>query len=124
MEVEVSLGYERDDVSANNVGYDIESKVTARGQLRFIAVNGCAADIGTMTIERNGTLTALYDLTISFFALSEMNGDPVHRDTSDARFIRRQPAGSASVNYKLGTLVTTFKEYHEICSVRAALTTA
>jgi hypothetical protein len=40
---ERKLGYEPRDVSADNYGYDIESKIPGKGQLRFIEIRGRVA---------------------------------------------------------------------------------
>jgi hypothetical protein len=50
MEVEQRLGYQPRDVSDDNCGYDIESRVPAKGQLRFIEVKGRAAGADTVTV--------------------------------------------------------------------------
>ena len=46
------------DLSAENRGYDIESRNAESGQLRFIEVKGRRADARTVTITRNELLTA------------------------------------------------------------------
>ena len=58
MERERSLGYDPQDVSAENRGYDIESRDPRSKQLRFIEVKGRRADARTVTITRNELLTA------------------------------------------------------------------
>ena len=59
MEAERALRREPRDVSAENRGYDIESRDPATGWLRFIEVKGRRADAETVTVTRNETLVAL-----------------------------------------------------------------
>jgi hypothetical protein len=59
MEAERSLGYEPQDVSRQNYGYDIESRVLNSGQLRFIEVKGRIEGAETVTVTKNEILTAL-----------------------------------------------------------------
>ena len=59
MALERSLGYEPQDVSAENRGYDIESRDPKTGSLRFIEVKGRRADADSITITRNEMLAAL-----------------------------------------------------------------
>jgi superfamily II DNA or RNA helicase len=55
---EQALGHTPRDVSADNCGYDIESR-GADGRLRFIEVKGRARGADTVTVTRNEILTAL-----------------------------------------------------------------
>ena len=59
LEREQSLGHEPRDVSAENRGYDIESRDGENGRLRFIEVKGRRADADAITITRNEMLAAL-----------------------------------------------------------------
>ncbi len=59
MKVERSLGFEPDDISAQNRGYDIESRDPSTGRLRFIEVKGRRSDAREITVTRNEMLTAL-----------------------------------------------------------------
>ena len=58
MERERALRNDSRDVSAENRGYDIESRGSVTGQLRFIEVKGRRADARTVAITRNELLTA------------------------------------------------------------------
>ena len=58
MEQERALGHEPRDVSAEDRGYDIESREAGTGRLRFIEVKGRRADARTVTITRNEMLAA------------------------------------------------------------------
>ncbi len=59
MERERSLGREPVDVSAENRGYDVESRDAETGRLRFLEVKGRRADARAITITRNEMLAAL-----------------------------------------------------------------
>lgn len=59
MKAERALGREPRDVSDQNVGYDIESKDPATGDLRFIEVKGRAHDAANVVLTRNEILRAL-----------------------------------------------------------------
>jgi superfamily II DNA or RNA helicase len=59
MEVERALGYEPRDVSRENRGYDIESRVPETGALRFLEVKGRTQGAATVFVTRNEILTAL-----------------------------------------------------------------
>ena len=52
-EAERSLGFEPRDVSKDDLGYDIESRVPGEGRLRFIEVKGRAIGAATVTITTN-----------------------------------------------------------------------
>ncbi len=58
MTLERALGYEPKDVSAEDRGYDIESRDPQTGSLRFIEVKGRRADADSITITRNEMLAA------------------------------------------------------------------
>ena len=58
MATEKSLGREPRDVSAENRGYDVESRDPKTGSLTFIEVKGRAESADTITITRNEMLTA------------------------------------------------------------------
>ena len=55
---ERALGHDPRDVSAENRGYDIESREAGTGRLRFIEVKGRRADARAVTITRNEMLAA------------------------------------------------------------------
>lgn len=56
---EQALGYEPRDVSAEKLGYDIESRVPGKGRLRFIEVKGRIEGADKVIVTRNEILTAL-----------------------------------------------------------------
>ena len=59
MAYERSLGNDPSDVSSEDRGYDIESRIPETGRLRFIEVKGRRADARAITVTRNEILTAL-----------------------------------------------------------------
>ena len=78
MERERSLGREPRDVSAENRGYDIESREPETGRLRFIEVKGRRADARTITITRNEMLAAFNAAESFILAVVFVEGDLVH----------------------------------------------
>ncbi len=105
IEAERRLGHEPHDVSQDNCGYDIESRVPGTGKLRFIEVKGRAAGAETVTVTRNEILTALNKPDDFILAIVEVNGD-----SATPRYVRRpfqkEPDfGAASVNYRLAELL-------------------
>jgi len=105
MESERRLGYQPHDVSANNCGYDIESRMPGQGQLRFIEVKGRVAGADTVTITKNEILTALNKPDDFILAIVEVDGN-----SATPRYVRRpfqkEPDfGVVSVNYKLNELL-------------------
>jgi superfamily II DNA or RNA helicase len=110
METERRLGYEPRDVSADNCGYDIESKVPGNGRLRFIEVKGRIAGATTVTVTRNEILAALNKPDHFILAIVEVNGD-----SATPRYVRRpfqkEPDfAAASVNYRLGELLAKARQ--------------
>src|SRR5204863_1114223 len=55
---EKALGFDPRDVSSENCGYDVESRITGSGKLRFIEVKGRIQGAKDVTITRNEILTA------------------------------------------------------------------
>jgi hypothetical protein len=126
MAAERGLGYEPIDVSAQNCGYDIESRVTGAGKLRFLEVKGRIEGATTVTVTRNEILTAFNkpdDFILALVRVPATSGfdeDP-HRATQDrpdygdhdgsiVRYVRRpfqrEPDfGVTSVNYDLRELL-------------------
>ncbi|HWP62980.1 MAG TPA: helicase-related protein, partial [Candidatus Binatia bacterium] len=56
---ERAAGFEPRDVSAENLGYDVESRDPATGRLRYIEVKGRVAGATTITVTRNEILCSL-----------------------------------------------------------------
>ena len=76
---ERSLGYEPQDVSSENRGYDIESRDPETGGLRFIEVKGRRADAQAITITRNEMLAALNAAESFILAAVLVEGGFVHQ---------------------------------------------
>jgi hypothetical protein len=103
---ERALGFEPRDVSADKVGYDIESRDPENGTLRFIEVKGRVEGADTVTATRNEILTALNKPDAFIFAVVQVN----HGKASEPRYIRqpfkKEPDfGATSVTYKLKELL-------------------
>ncbi|MDH6099696.1 helicase-related protein [Anabaenopsis sp. FSS-46] len=82
---ERQLGYEPKDVSADNCGYDIESRIPGTGKLRLIEVKGRIMGADTVTVTKNEILTALnkpegFILALVQVPLSPEITTPSHHD--------------------------------------------
>ncbi len=105
-EIERRLGFVPRDVSAQNLGYDIESAVPDTGLLRFIEVKGRVKGAKTVTVTKNEILTALNKPDEFILAIAVIDGD----HTADVRYVRqpfeKEPDFNAtSVNYDLSALL-------------------
>ncbi|MCL6431439.1 MAG: DUF3883 domain-containing protein [Anaerolineae bacterium] len=106
MEVERQLGYEPVDREAEQLGYDIESRVPGTGRLRFIEVKGRAAGAQTITVTKNEILFSLNKPDDYILAIVEFLPGGGHRVHYVRRPFRREPDfGVTSVNYDFGELV-------------------
>lgn len=74
MQAEIAMNNDPKDVSAHNLGYDIESHDGQTGELRFIEVKGRRAGADTVTVTRNEILTAFNTREKYFLALVEIEG--------------------------------------------------
>ncbi|MFS8866291.1 helicase-related protein [Synechococcus sp. H55.9] len=93
MAIEQALGYEPRDVSAENLGYDIESR--GREGLRFIEVKGRVEGAETVTVTKNEILTALNKPDSYILALVQV---PADRDFPEGDVFRvKTPAGTYTV---------------------------
>lgn len=110
MEAERALGYEPVDVSAENRGYGIESKIPGTGKLRFIEVKGRAAGSETVTITRNEILTGLNKPEDFILAVVEVNGEMARPWYIQRPFGKEPDFGAESVNYSLRDLLNMAKE--------------
>jgi superfamily II DNA or RNA helicase len=106
MEAEQRLGFHPRDVSKDNCGYDIESRVPGKGQLRFIEVKGRAAGADTVTVTRNEILTALNKPDDFILAIVEVNGESVTPRYVRRPFQKEPDFAAASVNYKTRELLS------------------
>jgi hypothetical protein len=110
MDTERRLGFVPRDVSASNLGYDVESSIPGTGLLRFLEVKGRVKGAKTVTITKNEILTGLNkpDEFILAIALIEAENAAV-------RYVRRPFATepdfkATSVNYDLAALLAQAQE--------------
>ena len=101
---EHELGYEPRDVSAQNVGYDIESRDPQTGNLRFVEVKGRAKGAPTVTITKNEILTALNKPESFILALVIVDGKYTQCCYVRQPFEIEPDFGVTSVNYSLTEL--------------------
>ncbi len=104
IDAERRLGFSPRDVSAQNLGYDVESEIRADGRLRFIEVKGRAKGADTVTITKNEILTALNKPEDFILALVEVDGDSTNTRYVRQPFQREPDFGVTSVNYDLRDL--------------------
>jgi superfamily II DNA or RNA helicase len=105
MGAEAVLGHEPADVSAENCGYDVESRIPGTGHLRFIEVKGRAVGAPTVTVTKNEILTALNKPEDFILALVEVEGDSASSIRYVMKPFQREPDfGVTSVNYGWGEL--------------------
>ncbi len=107
MSFEREQGFEPRDISAENRGYDIESRDPKTDRLRFIEVKGRMKDAVTVTVTKNEILTSLnrpegYVLAIVFVA-SGAAETPIYLRQP---FSQEPEFGTASVNFKLSELLS------------------
>lgn len=105
IDAEQRLGFIPRDVSAKNLGYDIESSIPDTGLLRFIEVKGRVRGAATVTITKNEILTGLNKP--EQFILAVVLLEP---DDNEVFYVRRpfdhEPDFKAtSVNYDLVELL-------------------
>ena len=105
MEAEQKLGFEPRDVSREKCGYDIESKSSEFGRLRFIEVKGRALGAATFTITRNEVMTALNKPEDFILAIVTVSGDMGEVKYLRNPFKREPDFGVTSVNYDLEELL-------------------
>ena len=105
MKQEISLGFEPKDVSAERLGYDIESRAPGEGRLRFIEVKGRIAGAATVTVTKNEILTALNKPEDYILAIVEINEGETHITYVTKPFRREPDFGVTSVNYNMAELL-------------------
>ena len=104
IEAERRLGFSPRDVSAQNLGYDVESEVSADGRLRFIEVKGRATGADTVTVTKNEILTGLNKPDDFILALVEVDGESATPRYVRRPFQREPDFGVTSVTYALKEL--------------------
>jgi superfamily II DNA or RNA helicase len=111
MEAEVALGNHPRDVSAQNLGYDIESRDGRTGQIRFLEVKGRRAGAETVTLTYNELHCALNSPEQFILALVEIDGTHAHAPRYLKHYPFREPDPSAfSVNFDLQELLSRSEE--------------
>jgi hypothetical protein len=105
MAAESALGFEPHDVSAQRVGYDIESREPGSGHLRFIEVKGGVEGADTVTVTRNEIITALNEPNAFVLAIVQVNDGFAQQPRYVRQPFRGEPNfGPASVTYSLAEL--------------------
>ena len=106
MAVERALGFEPVDREVEQLGYDIESRNPATGQLRFIEVKGRVAGAQTITVTRNEILYSLNQPDTYILALVVFQPDGTHQVFYLRQPFQREPDfGVTSVNYTFAELL-------------------
>ena len=111
VDIEKSLGFAPADVSAQNKGYDIESKIPAELRdadgttLRFIEVKGRAKGALSVTVTKNEILTALNEPKQFILAIVEVDGDSTHTLYLKQPFHKQPDFAATSANYDIAELV-------------------
>jgi SNF2 family DNA or RNA helicase len=106
MDIERSLGFDPTDREFEKLGYDIESRVSGTGKLRFIEVKGRVTGAPTITVTRNEILYSLNKPDDFVLAIVEFHGDETHQVHYLRRPFQREPDfGVTSVNYDFAELL-------------------
>ena len=109
--MERHLGYEPVDRKSEHLGYDIESRASHPGRLRFIEEKGRASGAEVVSVTHNEILTALNKPESYILAIVEFLENGGHRVYYIRRLFRRKPDfGAASVNYNVRELLTRKEE--------------
>jgi hypothetical protein len=111
MEAEIALGNHPRDVSAQNVGYDIESRDGQTGRLRFIEVKGRRVGAETVTLTYNELYRALNSPESLILALVEVE----RTNARQPRYVRNYPFRepdplASSVNFNLKEMLNMSEE--------------
>lgn len=111
MEIEIGLGNHPRDVSAQNMGYDIESRDGNTGRLRFIEVKGRRAGADTITLTYNELYRALNSPEAFILALVEVD----QTQARPPRYVRNYPFRepdplASSVNFNLREMLNMSEE--------------
>lgn len=105
-EVETRLNNIPVDKSREKVGYDIESKCSKTGNLRFIEVKGRKRDATTVTITKNEIIQGLNLPEQFILALAFVDGDHVEVNYVQHVFNFEPDFGVTSVNFNVSELLT------------------
>ena len=110
VETERRLGYIPRDVSAEKLGYDVESSIPDSGWLRFIEVKGRVVGASTVTITSGEIRTALNKPDDFILAVVQIDGEATTPRYIRQPFQREPDFGVTSVNYDLGELLERSEE--------------
>ena len=105
MDTERRLGYVPRDVSAEKLGYDVESSIPNTGRLRFIEVKGRVVGASTVTITSGEIRTALNKPDDFILAIVQIDGEATTPRYIRQPFQREPDFGVTSVNYNLNELL-------------------
>ena len=106
MQFEREQGFVPRDISAENRGYDIESRVPGTGKLRFLEVKGRIEGAATITVTKNEILYSLNKPEDYILAVVEFIDGGNHRAHYLRNpFLREPDFGVTSVNYDLADLL-------------------
>jgi hypothetical protein len=107
MRAEAEAGFHPRDVSAQNLGYDIESHDVLTGRLRYVEVKGRADGATTVTVTRNEILCSFNAPEQWHLAIVSIDDDTVgHPKYVRAPFQREPDFGATSVTYSIRDLVS------------------
>ena len=109
MEIERGLGHEPTDREFEKLGYDIESRVSSTGKLRFIEVKGRVSGADAITVTKNEILYSLNKPEDFILAIVEFLPDGTHqvhyaRRPFEGRGVTTDFSGS-TVNFPLADLI-------------------
>ena len=110
LETERRLGFVPRDVSAEKLGYDVESSIPDTGRLRFIEVKGRIVGASTVTITSGEIRTALNKPEDFILAIVQIDGESTTPRYIRQPFQREPDFGVTSVNYDLGELLERSEE--------------
>lgn len=106
MKMESGLGYVPRDVSAEKLGYDVESSIPGTGKLRFIEVKGRAKGADTVCVTKNEILTAMNKPKEFYLVIVEVDGESKTTCYVQNPFQREPDFGVTSVNYLIKELMS------------------
>jgi hypothetical protein len=90
MEAERRMGFEPRDVSAENKGWDIESRDPRSGHLRFIEVKGRHGEAREVIVTKNEILASLNAPDAYYLALVRVEGGDANTPVYVQRFFQRE----------------------------------
>jgi predicted nucleic acid-binding protein len=104
---ERALGNVPRDVSAEKKGWDIESRASLTGYLRFIEVKGRQADARDVIVTKNEILASLNAPDAFHLALVKVENGFAHQPVYVKRFFRREPGfGETAIVFDLTQLLS------------------